>query len=421
MAGSGQATGKRPVVLLVTGHLPYPPVSGGRLRELELLTRLSDRFRFHLFVASRTFEEDRANAPALERSCESVRVWLAGRDPFPSGRATPELVRGIWSPGLAGAAADILASEAVDLVHVERFHLAPHLPAALEVPLLLAEQNIEYSLWHQRMRLARGPQLRRRYVFEYALTVRAEIEAWRRADMVTAVTEEDARTIRSALPDKDVRIVPQGALPPSQGEEPVQGAERGAVVFAANFGYRPNVDAALQLLEHIFPRVRTAFPWARLYLVGNDPPEEILTAAGDSVVVTGRVPSLLPYLARAEVVICPLREGGGMKAKVVEALSLGKAVVTTSIGAQGFGPQASEAMRIEDRPAALARATIDLLRDEVGRRNLEARARRLAASLPTWEEAAEALAACYGDLLVSPADAAAVRPSAPMNPRPARR
>lgn len=393
---------ERPTVLFVTGHLPYPPVSGGRLRELELLTRLRDRYRFHLLVSSKTFDEDRANVAALTELFDRVEVWPAGRDPLPScHRTAPELIRGIWSPGLTAAAKELLRTGDVDLVHVERFHLMCHLPEEVDVPVLLVEQNVEYSLWHQRMQLARNRRNRRAHVLEYAATVRAEIEAWRRADLLGAVTEEDAEIIRSAVPEKEVRVVPHGAapLPRSPAERPEQ---RGSVVFPGNFAYRPNADAALFVCHEVFPRVRAAVPWARLVLVGNDPPADVRALAGDDIAVTGRVPSLEPYLLGAQVVLVPLREGGGIKAKVVEALTLRRAVVTTSIGAQGFGPDAAEGMRIEDRPAGLARATIDLLRDDSARRQLQFRARRLAASLPTWDQAAEDLAACYRDLLAAP-------------------
>jgi glycosyltransferase involved in cell wall biosynthesis len=99
------------------------------------------------------------------------------------------------------------------------------------------------------------------------------------------------------------------------------------------------------------------------------------------------------------VVVCPLRQGGGIKAKVVEALARGKAIVTTPVGAQGFGSAAPRAMRIADTPRAIAAEVIDLLRRGDRRRELEARASQLASRLPTWDQAAEALLGCYRELL----------------------
>jgi polysaccharide biosynthesis protein PslH len=390
----------RPTVLFITGHLPYPPVSGGRRRELELMTRLADRYRFRLLVSSKTFEEDRANVEELRGISDSIRVWPAGVHPLPA-RGAPELARRIWSPGLAAAVAKTLVEGGVDIVHVERFQLITHVPGRCPVPLLLVEQNVEYLLWHQRMSRARRRK-RRRSLAEYASTVQAEIEAWRRADMLAAVTEQDKATMLEAVPGKAVHVIPHGVdLPPSAvpGGEPVPHSEGKTVLFLANFAYPPNTDGAMFLCKEVFPRVRAAEPSAELLLVGNDPPPHVRALAGEGIRVTGRVPSPDPFLRAADVVVCPLREGGGIKAKVLEALAAGKAVVTTSIGAQGMGPTASRAMRIEDRPRGFAHAVTELLRDDLARHTLEAEARQIAARLPTWDDAAEELQRCYVELL----------------------
>lgn len=399
----------RPAVLFITGHLPYPPLSGGRRRELELITRLSDRYRFRLLVASKTFEEDQANTPQLRGICESIRVWPAGLHPSPA-KGAPELARQIWSPELAATVARALTEGGVDVVHVERFQLMTHVPHECPTPLLLVEQNVEYGLWHQRMKRARGRE-RRRNLAEYASTVQAEIEAWHRADMLAAVTEADKVTMLEAVPGKAVHVIPHGVGPSTRpppgsvaGEGP--GSEGKTILFLANFAYAPNADGAVFFCKEIFPRIRGAEPSAMLFLVGNDPPAEVRALAGEGVRVTGRVPSPDPFLNAADVVVCPLREGGGIKAKVIEALAAGKAVVTTSIGAQGMQPIASRAMRIEDRPRAFARAVVDLLRDDVARRSLEAEARRMASRLPTWDDAADALQRCYAELLGGPVAAA---------------
>jgi polysaccharide biosynthesis protein PslH len=399
----------RPAILFITGHLPYPPLSGGRRRELELITRLSDRYRFRLLVASKTFQEDQANAAELRGICDSIRLWPAGVHPLPA-KGAPELARQTWASELAAATAEALAEGGVDVVHVERFQLMTHVPPECPVPLLLVEQNVEYDLWHQRMKRARG-RLRRRNLAEYASTVQAEIDAWHRADMLAAVTEEDKVTMLEAVPGKAVHVIPHGvdlSTRPTSGSLSAEGpaAEGKTILFLANFAYAPNADGAVFLCKEVFPRIRSAQPSATLFLVGNDPPPEVRALAGDGVRVMGRVPSPDPYLKAAHVVVCPLREGGGIKAKVIEALAAGKAVVTTSIGAQGMQPMASEAMRIEDRPRGFARAVVDLLQDDVARRSLEAEARRMAARLPTWEDAAGALERCYAELLGGPVAAA---------------
>jgi glycosyltransferase involved in cell wall biosynthesis len=305
----------------------------------------------------------------------------------------------------------------MDLVHVEGFYLMHHVPAGSGVPILLVEQNVEYTIWHQRMRLARGRGQHRRNLAEYAVTLQAEIEAWKRSSLCAAVTEEDRATMRAAVPDLDVRLIPDGAdhvstigeasggpgSAPAKTDEPV-------VAFVANFGYLPNVDAALYLTERIMPRVAAKVPSVKLFLVGNAPPPEIRAFESDRVTVTGRVPAVEPYLDAADVVVCPLREGGGVKVKVLEALTRGKAVVTTSVGAQGLSSRATDALVVQDTARSFARAVTALLTDESQRRSLEKAAAAFAETLPTWNEAAAALAGCYQNLIARMVQTAAPAP-----------
>ena len=402
----------RPRVLFLTGHLPYPPISGGRRREYELLARLGGDFDIHLFVLSKTPEEDAANTEALRELCAGIEVvpaaWLPG-DPVPPP-TMPELVLRHWAPDLTRRVTEVIERDEVDLVHVEGFYLMHHVPAEASVPVLLVEQNIEYSVWHQRMRLSPTRKEQRRRVAQYAMTLQAEIDAWKRSSLCAAVTEEDRATMLEAVPGLEVRVVPDGAdhrsdlegsgPGRSEGLSPDDGAP--TVVFVGNFLYAPNVDAATYLCAEILPHIRSRVPEARLYLVGNAPPPEVAALGGDGVVVTGRVDSVEPYLDSATVVVCPLREGGGVKVKMLEALSRGKAVVTTSVGAQGLGDGAAACLEIHDRPRHFARAVVELIRNQEDRRRLERAAREFALGLPSWDDAAKALAGCYRELLERP-------------------
>ena len=135
----------RPRVLFLTCHLPWPPVSGGRRRELELIKRLSARFDVHLVAVSKTIDQDRSNVPALERFCHRVEVFPVSR-PERDERNDPLQIRRHRCPSVAARVNQILAREPVDLVHVEGFYLMQHLPDRTEVPVLLVEQNVEFDL-----------------------------------------------------------------------------------------------------------------------------------------------------------------------------------------------------------------------------------------------------------------------------------
>lgn len=384
---------RRSRVLFATCHLPYPAWSGGRLREHELLRRLAARHDLHVLAISKTPREDERNRAAFERVLgprARVEVVCAGRGPRNGGPAQVERHR---SPIAARRVATLLAD--VDLVHLEGFYLAQHLPLEPPVPVVLAEQNVEFALWRQRARTNGDVGC----VREARKTRAAELAAWRRADLVVAVTEDDRRTILAEEQALDVRVVPDGAdhLRPARRRGTAAPA---TTLFVGNFAYEPNLDAARHLCDTIFPLVRREVPDARLLLAGNGPPEELAARASSAVSFTGRVARLEPYYDRATLVACPLRVGGGIKVKMLEALTRGKAIVSTSIGVQGLD---EAPVLVRDDPEEFAHAVAGLLRDPRARARLEARARAYASRLPTWDEAAERLAGCYEDARLSSA------------------
>jgi polysaccharide biosynthesis protein PslH len=381
---------RRPRVLFVTCHLPFPAWSGGRLREHELLRRLARRYDLDVLVVSKTPREDEQNREAFERLLgrrARVEVVAAGRGARNGGPVQVERHRS----RAAAARVAALAAE-VDLVHVEGFYLAQHLPPQPPVPVVLAEQNVEFALWQQRARANGEDELRLSCAREARETRAAELAAWRRADLVVAVTEDDRRAIRAEAPSLEVGVVPDGADHLCRSRRPAKAASA-TILFVGNFAYEPNVDAARLLCETIFPLVRREVPHARLQLAGNAPPRDL---AARGVSFTGRVARLEPYYDRATVVACPLRIGGGIKVKMLEALTRGRAIVSTSIGVQGL--EAAPVL-VRDDAQEFARALVHLLREERARTDLEARAAAYAARLPTWEAAAGALAECYEEVL----------------------
>jgi glycosyltransferase involved in cell wall biosynthesis len=227
---------------------------------------------------------------------------------------------------------------------------------------------------------------------------------------VATVTPEDRLVIESVLTATHVSVVPDGAdhLPaPNEtvvGQEHLDRPPGPLIVLLANFAYAPNVDAALHLCHNILPTLRAAVPNVHTWLVGNAPPPEVRALTAATVEVTGRVRDVLPFVDAADVMVCPLRIGGGIKVKMIEALRRGKAVVSTPIGAQGLSVQAKNSLLIEEEPWAFADAVASLITDPDRRAQLERRAMRAASQLPLWDDAAGTLAAVYNELLESAPD-----------------
>jgi glycosyltransferase involved in cell wall biosynthesis len=204
-------------------------------------------------------------------------------------------------------------------------------------------------------------------------------DAWRRFGLLQVYCEGDAKAIRAQAPElaDRVRINPYGmVLPPALDPDREQS---GTILFSGTFAHLPNRDAARWLATEIMPAVRTHQPDAQLCLVGSAPPREVLDLAGPGVEVIADAPSMEPHLEAAAVVLAPVRSGGGMRMKVLEAMARQKAIVTTPLGAEGFDSFASELpFLVAADSEAIAAATAELLADDSRRRELARGAREFA-------------------------------------------
>jgi polysaccharide biosynthesis protein PslH len=230
--------------------------------------------------------------------------------------------------------------------------------------------------------------------------------SWRRferrmlaeVDAVVTFTERDRRSIAQLRPNGITELIPLRTDVPrtplsATGSPPL------SIVFVGNFMHPPNVDAALRLITKIFPVVARRHPGLLLYVVGDGPPAEVRRARSDNVIVTGRVSDVTPYLDRAAVVAVPIRFGGGMRMKVLEALAAGKAVIASRRALEGLDVVDGEHVLIADTDRNFAEALGRILSDEDLRVAIATRARDWACSKAGWEKSIEAYEALYESLL----------------------
>ena len=238
------------------------------------------------------------------------------------------------------------------------------------------------EMWLRRRDWRRWPQFRR--------------TAWRRADLVQVYSQGDADAIDRADPAlaSRVRVNPFGLFPPPAADPGFE--QPGTILFTGTFTHLPNREAALWLAREILPAVRAKAPAASLRIVGSAPPAEIRDLAGQGIEVVADAPEMEPHLRAAAVVVAPVRSGGGMRMKVLEAMARAKAVVTTPLGAEGFTSiDPRPPLAIAEDSAGIAAALASLLGDEAGRRDLGRRAREFTLRHHTPEAWAKRLEAVY--------------------------
>jgi glycosyltransferase involved in cell wall biosynthesis len=241
------------------------------------------------------------------------------------------------------------------------------------------------------------------YTLKWLAMLRWETAAARRFDRAIVVSEPERDALRRSDPRLAVSIVENGvdaaALSPLP-EPPVTDT----LLFVGTFTYRPNVDAALLLGREIFPLVRRAFPAARLLLVGHEPPDAVRALGRElGVSLAGAVPDVRRAYERAAVAVAPLRAGGGTRLKILEAMALGRPVVSTRVGAEGLDVADGNDLLLADAPGDFAKAVARLLGDRPLRARLAANARRLVEARYDWARPGDALLDVYRGLAARPA------------------
>jgi glycosyltransferase involved in cell wall biosynthesis len=267
-----------------------------------------------------------------------------------------------------------------------------------KLPTLVMAHNIESQILYRRARCSRtilervffGLQARRMEAFER--------EVLRRADWVTVVTELDAEQARAWGVQKTSLV--ENGVDVDQFVPMERKCDSEEILFLAALDWYPNLDALDYLLEDILPLVRQASPSARLRIVGRRPPaglkERIARCPG--VELVGEVADVRPFLTRAAVVAVPLRVGGGSRVKILEALAMGKAVVSTSVGAEGLAVTDGVHLLVADTPSAFATRTVELLGSPDEQRRLGENGRKLVVERYSWDQMARALEWAWGAL-----------------------
>jgi len=284
---------------------------------------------------------------------------------------------------------ELSTADAFDLVICD--FLAPalnFLDLSFACPVLLFQHNIEAQIW-QRLASSQSSLIKRWY---FGLQHRrmhrweARLSAW--FDGVITVSPEDTKLARTAYGLNNVLgDVPTGVdvkafevAPPAPPERPF------TMGFLGSMDWMSNIDAALYFVNEILPRVRAALPDCRFKIIGRNPPARIrdLTSKDSRIEVTGTVEDVQPHVHACDVIVVPLKAGGGTRIKIYEAMAMGVPVVSTTIGAEGLAVRHGEDIFLADESSDFAAALIRLYTEQDFRQKLASLARHRVGTKHSW-------------------------------------
>lgn len=401
--------------ILFVAHMPAsPPRLGAQARMHGLMTQLARRHDLTAVMLVNNRLDAGECRRAMQAYCREVVLVpnVFGHEGLTKRLLQLRSLASAWSlerllfavPALQQALDGVLRARRFDLVNLEFSFLgccnlrqAP--PGERLPPVVVDSHNIEYDLSRQYAR-ASGSLARRLYAgVNWRKLRREELGTYRDADGVCLCSAADERRLLGQVPARTV-VIPNAAdveyYQPRPTDPPADGR---TVVFFGHLSYVPNIDAVTHFVRDIWPRIAEAHPNARCQIVGDGAPASLLALAGPRIELTGFVPDLRPHLAAAAAIVVPLRLGGGTRLKIVEAMAMGKAIVSTTLGAEGIEAVPGRDLIVADHPAAFAGSVNRLLADRDLAERIGTSARRLAVQGYSWSRAALALEDFYRRIL----------------------
>jgi polysaccharide biosynthesis protein PslH len=381
--------------------LPYPPIWGFGIRVNQFLRLLARNHDVSLLTYKEPDEDEKVEAvEALGVRVHTVpRPKATERDKrtaqlFSMFSSMSYQRRSLHSREMQRTLQELVTRERFDVIQIESSQLAgfDFGPSVLTV---LDEHNIEYELLYRMYRTERS-LVRRFYNWvEYTKFRREEISSWRNVSGCVMTSAREQRIVSDLAP-RTPSIVGANAVDvdyfrPSSA----QSTGKPVLVMTGLMHYRPNIDGAEYFVEQIFPRILASRPDATFYIVGAGATDELKRLASANVIVTGTVPDVRPYVHDAAVFVVPLRMGGGTRLKVLEGLSMEKAVVSTSVGCEGIEVEHGKHLLVADQPQAFAEAVLELVGNRDHAARLGKHGRTLVEQRYKWESVVDQLEDFY--------------------------
>jgi sugar transferase (PEP-CTERM/EpsH1 system associated) len=398
-------------ILFVSATVPYPAIDGGRIRVLNLVSRLAKRHRI-TFLTFNALPSDMGGIQHLrDRNVEVAEIrWKAGKAKMALRyllqgfiHKKPLTVAKYYDVEMAKKLENLLEKGNYQVIHFEMLHTGQFISYLEKRDVLpsksfatvLGEQNIDSNIWYRLAKEESSPLRKLIFHSQYKSFMGYEKRICHHFDLCTCVSDQDRDTLASICPSAAIEVVPNGVDPGYfklfDSEE-----EDNNIIFTGSMDWQPNEDAVLYFCDRILPIIKAELPDIKFYIVGSNPTHRVEKLGGrDDVIVTGFVEDVRPYIAKAAVFIVPLRIGSGTRLKILQALAMEKAVVSTSIGCEGLDIIPGKHLLVADRTEKFAEFTIQLVKNRETRRELGENGGRIVRERYDWDAIARNLENMY--------------------------
>lgn len=392
-------------ILIIAARLPLPLVTGAKIRAFHLIRTLAKRHQTTLISYVGNGGE---KCHVKELEAVGVRVIPVINPALDKPIGIADILRNV--PKTLPVTIDKYNTDPMrsailkelespyDVLHFEHLHIAHYLIDTVGIRKVLDAHNVEQQIAHRVAESENNFAKRIVYNWNYRKLKNYEDHVCNKVDLILSVSDNDREVFRRNGVNSTMKLLENGVdvdyfTPRTEGRQD-------RLVFVGSMDWLPNADAVQYFAKDIFPKLRAHLPEVRFTIVGKDPSRDLMKLAQGTagLHVTGTVDDVRPYIEEATVYVVPIRFGGGTRLKVLEAFSMGKPVVSTSLGCEGIACEDGKHLVIADNPVNFADSVLQLLKDERYRRELGNNAQKLARKQYSWQTIGDKLLQYYEEL-----------------------
>jgi glycosyltransferase involved in cell wall biosynthesis len=396
-------------ILQLTSRMPWPLTDGGTIGICNITRSLAE-LGHSITLVTYPLDDSTATKEATIALSKFAEIEMVSK-PLPARWKV--LIRTVFRgaypierrmmPEMFQLLKHILEREKFDIVHVDQSHMGNYglwLKRTYGIPIVLREHNYEALIYERFAQTETNPIKRFLARIHGKRLKREEIRFLTNFDAVAAISSEDVAAMKQVAPKGNYSVIPAGVdtnyFHPTNTE-----VDPHSIISLGTLASEQNYDATRFFLDAIFPLILAKLPSAMLHIIGASEQRilPITKRFGSSVKVYGVVPDVRDYLAYSAVLVVPLRVGGGMRLKLLEAFAAGKAIVSTSIGAEGNVAQNGTHILIRDGASDFAEGVVELLSNSKLRQTLGLNARELAVSKYGWDHIVSEFVNLYNHVL----------------------
>jgi len=394
-------------ILFLAPRMPMPADTGGKIRTLNILKQLAKTNDVDMLTFSFEAEDEAHGRDLKDFGIRSILVpaspvGLLKRLSLLFLTSVPYSVAKYQSILFAEKMRGLLEEQTYDLIHCDHIHMTHYLNLAKDIPTVIDEHNVEYRILERCGSVEKNMIKKILYVQQAQKMKRFETQKMKEADACCAVSEDDADLLKALGGRAKISVIPNGVDTEyfrTHDEQRTANDEHLSLVFTGSMDWMPNEDAVIHFCEDVLPLIWQKEPQVKFFVVGKAPSSQIRVLGSDErIVVTGCVDDVRPYMEQAGVFVVPIRIGGGTRLKILEAMSMEKALVSTSVGAEGIAyTPGAELVTADDAPG-FAGAVLHLLNDQARRQSLGQEGRRLVLEKYDWSIVGQRLLEAYREV-----------------------